>query len=49
MRPEVNGDLVLDVLPAMMMYRHKTTGRDLSDKDMDELVDQVMVPLLQGQ
>ncbi|WP_344293037.1 TetR/AcrR family transcriptional regulator [Streptomyces synnematoformans] len=45
-RPEVNGDLVLDVLPAMMMYRHKTTGRDLSDEDMDEMVDQVMVPLL---
>lgn len=45
-RPDARGELLLDVVPAMMMYRHKTTGRDLRDEDMDAIVDEVMIPLL---
>jgi AcrR family transcriptional regulator len=44
-RPDATAALIVDVVPAMMMYRHKLTG-DITDEDMTEVVDQIMVPLL---
>ncbi|WP_419998431.1 TetR/AcrR family transcriptional regulator [Streptomyces boninensis] len=49
-RGEVRGDatckLVADVVPAMMMYLHKTTGCDVQEKDLVLVIDQIMMPLL---
>lgn len=39
-------DCVFDVLPAMMMYRSKMCGSELADIDLEEMIDQLMVPLL---
>lgn len=45
-REDATGELVVDVAPAMMMYRHKVTGSPLGESDIAEMVDQVMLPLL---
>lgn len=45
-RPDATSELVVDVIPAMMMYRHKVTGSDVRKEDLVEVVDQIMVPLL---
>ncbi|MBC7271641.1 MAG: TetR/AcrR family transcriptional regulator [Streptomyces sp.] len=49
-RGEVRADAangyVCDAVPAMMMYRSKMCGCEWSDPEIDELVDQLMVPLL---
>ncbi|MEC4015857.1 TetR/AcrR family transcriptional regulator [Streptomyces sp. H27-D2] len=45
-RADATGELLVDVLPAMMMYRHKMTGADLREHDLLEVIDQVMLPLL---
>ncbi|GAA2448420.1 TetR/AcrR family transcriptional regulator [Streptomyces macrosporus] len=45
-RADATGDLVVDVLPAMLMYRHKVTGASLEESDLIDIVDQVMMPLL---
>ncbi|HZG05266.1 MAG TPA: TetR/AcrR family transcriptional regulator [Streptomyces sp.] len=45
-RADATGDLVVDVVPALMMYRHKVTGAPLERSDVVGIVDQVMVPLL---
>lgn len=44
-RPDAVTPLVIDVLPALMMYRAKTQGPP-SEADAAELVDQVLVPML---
>ncbi|GGM09115.1 TetR family transcriptional regulator [Streptomyces fumigatiscleroticus] len=41
----VNG-YVLDAIPAMMMYRSKMCGCEWFDRDLEEMIDQLMVPLL---
>lgn len=46
-RPDATGELVGDVVPAMMMYRHKVTGGGLAESDLAEVVDQIVLPLLE--
>lgn len=41
----VNG-YVLDAIPAMMMYRSKMCASEWVDRDIEEMIDQLMVPLL---
>ncbi|MFE9445230.1 TetR/AcrR family transcriptional regulator [Streptomyces sp. NPDC006602] len=49
-RKEVRGDAansyVFDAIPAMMMYRSKVCSSEWNDQDLEEMVDQLMVPLL---
>jgi AcrR family transcriptional regulator len=49
-RGEVRGDAVngyvLDAIPAMMMYRSKMCGSEWSDSEIEELIDQFVLPLL---
>ncbi|MGW7350501.1 TetR/AcrR family transcriptional regulator [Streptomyces sp. NPDC054784] len=45
-REDATGELVADVVPAMMMYRHKVVGAPLDESDIAAMVDQVMLPLL---
>ncbi|MGW2743697.1 TetR/AcrR family transcriptional regulator [Streptomyces sp. NPDC001450] len=49
-RGEVRSDAangyVFDAIPAMMMYRSKMCGSEWSDQDLEELIDQLMLPLL---
>lgn len=49
-RGEVRGDAansyVFDAMPAMMMYRSKMSGSEWSDQELQEMIDQFMVPLL---
>jgi AcrR family transcriptional regulator len=47
-RRDATGELLLDVLPALLMYRTKVAGSQLHDPDLAEIVDQVMVPLLRA-
>ncbi|MFG2881679.1 TetR/AcrR family transcriptional regulator [Streptomyces sp. NPDC048297] len=37
---------VFDVVPAMMMYRSKMCTSEWSDKDLEEMIDRLMLPLL---
>ncbi|MGW1893023.1 TetR/AcrR family transcriptional regulator [Streptomyces sp. NPDC002004] len=37
---------VYDVIPAMMMYRAKVCGSEWGETDLEQMIDQVMVPLL---
>lgn len=37
---------VIEVIPAMMMYRSKVCGSEWGDEELAEVIDQVMVPLL---
>ncbi|WP_128374919.1 TetR/AcrR family transcriptional regulator [Streptomyces cavernae] len=37
---------VADVIPALMMYRSKVCGSEWSERDLEEMIDQVMVPLV---
>ncbi|MFF8640494.1 TetR/AcrR family transcriptional regulator [Streptomyces sp. NPDC015345] len=39
-------DYVCDVIPAMLMYRSKVCGSEWTDEEFEDLIDQVMVPLL---
>jgi AcrR family transcriptional regulator len=49
-RNEVRSDAangyVFDALPAMMMYRSKVCGCEWPDQEIEEMIDQLMVPLL---
>jgi AcrR family transcriptional regulator len=49
-RNEVRSDAVnsyvIDAIPAMMMYRSKMRGSEWEDRDLEEMIDQLMVPLL---
>lgn len=49
-RGEVRSDAangyVFDAVPAMMMYRSKMCGCEWSDRDIEEMTDQLMMPLL---
>ncbi|MEV6107189.1 TetR/AcrR family transcriptional regulator [Streptomyces sp. NPDC051940] len=45
-RPDATSELVVDVLPAMMMYRHKVSGADVREEDLVRVVDEIMIPLL---
>lgn len=49
-RGEVRSDAangyVFDAIPAMMMYRSKMCMSEWNDRDLEEMVDQLMLPLL---
>ncbi|MFG2992852.1 TetR/AcrR family transcriptional regulator [Streptomyces sp. NPDC048257] len=45
-RPDATGPFVVDVIPAMLMYRTKVCGSEWGDADIAALIDEVMVPLL---
>ncbi|WP_405722282.1 TetR/AcrR family transcriptional regulator [Streptomyces sp. NBC_01537] len=45
-RRDATADIVADVVPALMMYRAKLGGREISEADLVETIDHVMVPLL---
>lgn len=49
-RGEVRADAangyVFDTVPAMMMYRSKVCASEWSDQDLEEMIDQLMLPLL---
>ncbi|MDW8806069.1 TetR/AcrR family transcriptional regulator [Streptomyces scabiei] len=45
-RPDAANGYVFDAIPAMMMYRSKVCGSEWSERDIEELIDQLMVPLL---
>ncbi|MDG9720206.1 TetR/AcrR family transcriptional regulator [Streptomyces sp. DH24] len=45
-RPDADDSYVLDVIPAMMMYRSKMCSSEWSDRELEELIDRLMLPLL---
>ncbi|MFJ5080057.1 TetR/AcrR family transcriptional regulator [Streptomyces sp. NPDC088553] len=45
-RADANNDLVVDVVPAMMMYRSKVCASEWPDHEIADLIDRIMVPLL---
>ncbi|CAL9435420.1 hypothetical protein SUDANB1_02126 [Streptomyces sp. enrichment culture] len=45
-RPEAAKGYVFDAIPAMMMYRSKMCGCEWRDREVEEMTDQLMVPLL---
>ncbi|MDL2075652.1 TetR/AcrR family transcriptional regulator [Streptomyces sp. GXMU-J15] len=49
-RGEVRSDAanacVFDAIPAMMMYRSKMCGSEWEDRELEEMIDQLMLPLL---
>ncbi|MFJ2650784.1 TetR/AcrR family transcriptional regulator [Streptomyces sp. NPDC087420] len=47
-RPDATGELVFDVIPALMMYRSKMCASEWPDEDIAEMIDRVMVPLLRA-
>ncbi|WP_328678068.1 TetR/AcrR family transcriptional regulator [Streptomyces sp. NBC_01261] len=45
-RSDASNGYVLDAVPAMMMYRSKMCGSEWIDRDIEEMIDQLMLPLL---
>lgn len=45
-RPDAANSYVFDAIPAMMMYRSKVCASEWSSQDLEEMIDQLMVPLL---
>jgi hypothetical protein len=45
-RADADNSYVLDVIPAMMMYRSKMCGSEWEDDEVEELIDRLMLPLL---
>ncbi|MEU7058786.1 TetR/AcrR family transcriptional regulator [Streptomyces sp. NPDC046197] len=45
-RPDAANGYVFDAIPAMLMYRSKMCGSEWPDRDLEEMIDQLMVPLL---
>ncbi|MBV1942295.1 TetR/AcrR family transcriptional regulator [Streptomyces sp. BV286] len=45
-RPDAANSYVFDAIPAMMMYRSKMCASEWSERDLEEMIDQFMVPLL---
>jgi len=45
-RSDAANSYVFDAIPAMMMYRSKVCGSEWSDQELQEMIDQFMVPLL---
>ncbi|MES5818363.1 TetR/AcrR family transcriptional regulator [Streptomyces sp. RG80] len=45
-RPDAANSYVFDAIPAMMMYRSKMCASEWGDQDLEEMIDQLMVPLL---
>ncbi|MER5212628.1 TetR/AcrR family transcriptional regulator [Streptomyces sp. NPDC002838] len=47
-RPDAANGYVLDAIPAMMMYRSKLCASEWDDRDLEEMIDQLMLPLLRS-
>ncbi|MFC9387463.1 TetR/AcrR family transcriptional regulator [Streptomyces venezuelae] len=47
-RADASDDLVIDVIPAMMMYRSKVCASEWPDDEIAELIDRIMVPLVRA-
>ncbi|MEU1123601.1 TetR/AcrR family transcriptional regulator [Streptomyces sp. NPDC005899] len=47
-RPEAVSDMVVDVIPAMMMYRTKVCGSEWTDAEIARMIDEVGMPLLRA-
>ncbi|GGX71197.1 TetR/AcrR family transcriptional regulator [Streptomyces fructofermentans] len=45
-RPDAANPYVFDAIPAMMMYRSKVCASEWTERDLEEMIDQFMVPLL---
>ncbi len=45
-RHDAANDYVFDAIPAMMMYRSKMCSSEWNDQDLEEMIDQLMLPLL---
>lgn len=45
-RPEAANGYVFDAIPAMMMYRSRMCGCEWRDREVEEMIGQLMVPLL---
>ncbi|WP_432131282.1 TetR/AcrR family transcriptional regulator [Streptomyces tendae] len=46
-RDAANG-YIFDAIPAMMMYRSKICASEWTDRELEEMIDQLMVPLLRS-
>jgi len=45
-RPDAANDHVFDAIPAMMMYRSKMRACEWNDREVEEMIDQFVMPLL---
>ncbi|MFH0516348.1 TetR/AcrR family transcriptional regulator [Streptomyces sp. M41] len=45
-RHDAANGYVFDAVPAMMMYRSKMCASEWTDRDLEEMIDQLMIPLL---
>lgn len=45
-RADATGPLLVEVIPALMMYRAKVCGSEWADEEIAEMIDGVMLPLL---
>ncbi|OLZ63540.1 TetR family transcriptional regulator [Streptomyces sp. IMTB 2501] len=45
-RPDAANGYVMDAVPAMMMYRSKMCASEWADRELEEMIDQLMLPLL---
>ncbi|AVH56079.1 MULTISPECIES: TetR/AcrR family transcriptional regulator [Streptomyces] len=45
-RPDAANAYVFDAIPAMLMYRSKVCASEWGERDLEEMIDQLMVPLL---
>lgn len=45
-RPDAANGFVFDAIPAMMMYRSKMCACEWNDRDLEEMIDGFMLPLL---
>ncbi|MGW0822380.1 TetR/AcrR family transcriptional regulator [Streptomyces sp. NPDC002845] len=45
-RPDAANSYVFDAIPAMMMYRSKVCASEWNEREIEEMVDQLMLPLL---
>ncbi|MFJ5834401.1 TetR/AcrR family transcriptional regulator [Streptomyces sp. NPDC093089] len=48
-RSDAVDDLVLDVIPAMMMYRSKVCGSEWPDDEIAAVIDRIMMPLVRAE
>ncbi|MET9605544.1 TetR/AcrR family transcriptional regulator [Streptomyces sp. NPDC006512] len=47
-RPDAVDPLVVDVIPAMLMYRSKVCGSEWKDQEIGDMIDRVMVPMVRA-
>ncbi|RKT07327.1 TetR family transcriptional regulator [Streptomyces sp. 3211.6] len=47
-RADATSPLIVDVIPAMLMYRAKVCGSEWPDREIAEMIDGLMVPMLRA-